>query len=53
VGKAPSLKDMQNVLAVKSVRTMPCKAIGGKKKQPLIKTEETFAEACFVDMAYL
>lgn len=34
---------MWNVLAVKSVRSMPCKAIG-KKKKKLIKTEETFAK---------
>lgn len=35
---------MRNVLAVKSVRSMPCKAIGKKKKKKLIKTEETFAK---------
>lgn len=33
---------MQNVFAVKSVKSMPCKAIGGK--ETLIKIEETFAK---------
>ena len=44
MGKASSIKDRQNELAVKSVRTMPCKAIGKKKKKTLRQTKEIFAK---------
>lgn len=53
-GKAPSLKDTWNVLAVKSIKTMPCKAIGEKKKTTSDKNwRDICKEDCFVDMAYL
>ena len=45
MGKASSIKDRRNVLAVKSVKTMPCKARGEKKKKKTLrKTEEIFAK---------